>query len=219
MRPRRSGRVSDHASHLRSRHRGAERMGGTPMMSRNLRHFRVFLAVVQDRFRKRGGPALRRVAIRRHLRRLNKLDREGGGGLFQPHAERGLSLTERGRLFDARIRRADGAVLDKALAEVSPRLTLTATSTQLRALIRGERGAEFRNWRPGALGVSFAQRSPRHHPDRAGSRPSAVRTDTPSACSPRDRGRRLTTGRSPRLCRIRPGRNGPRRVRWPGRRA
>ena len=107
-------------------------MGGTPMMSRNLRHFRVFLAVVQDRS---ASGAAQRCGVSQSAvtQALNKLDREAGGGLFQ-RTRKGAFLTERGRLFDARIRRAMDR-LDKALAEVSPRLTLTATSTQLRALI------------------------------------------------------------------------------------
>jgi len=107
-------------------------MGVTTMMSRNLRHFRVFLAVAQDRS---ASAAAERCGVSQPAvtQALNKLDREAAGGLFQ-RTRKGIFLTERGRLFDARVRRAMDR-LDKALAEVSPRLTLTATSTQLRALI------------------------------------------------------------------------------------
>jgi len=64
---------------------------------------------------------------------LAKLEREAGGELFE-RTRHGFFLTERGALFEVRLRRAMQR-MDAALAEVSPRLTVTATVAQLQALI------------------------------------------------------------------------------------
>ena len=102
------------------------------MISRNLRHFRVFLAVATSR-----SPTI--AAARCNVSQpavtqsLAKLEREAGGELFE-RTRHGFFLTERGALFELRLRRAMQR-LDAALAEVSPRLIVTATVAQLQALI------------------------------------------------------------------------------------
>jgi len=102
------------------------------MISRNLRHFRVFLAVATSR-----SPTI--AAARCNVSQpavtqsLAKLEREAGGELFE-RTRHGFFLTERGALFEVRLRRAMQR-MDAALAEVSPRLTVTATVAQLQALI------------------------------------------------------------------------------------
>ncbi len=63
---------------------------------------------------------------------LRRLEEEAGGPLFTRHRT-GFQLTPRGEAFAARIRRAM-ARLDAALGDVSPRLTVTASLAQLRAL-------------------------------------------------------------------------------------
>lgn len=102
------------------------------MISRNLRHFRVFLAVAE--LRSPTGAAERcRVSQPAVTQSLNKLEAEAGGPLFD-RTRQGFFLTQRGQLLDARLRRAMSR-LDVALADVSPRLIVTATSAQLQALI------------------------------------------------------------------------------------
>ncbi|WP_425071163.1 LysR family transcriptional regulator [Sagittula sp. S175] len=102
------------------------------MLSRNLRHFRVFLAVADLQ-----SPTLAaercRVSQPAVTQSLTKLEREAGGALFD-RTRQGFFLTERGRLLDGRLRRAMER-LDVALGDVSPRLVLTASAPQLQALI------------------------------------------------------------------------------------
>lgn len=102
------------------------------MIHRNLRHLRVFLAVGELR-------SLTQASERCHVSQpavtqaLAKLERQSGGLLFA-RTRQGFFLTERGEALAARASRAF-ALLDPALAEVSPRLRLTATAAQLEALI------------------------------------------------------------------------------------
>ena len=121
------------------------------MISRNLRHFRVFLAVAELR-----SPTL---AAERCLvsqpavtQSLGKLEREAGGDLFD-RTRQGFFLTERGKIFEARIRRAM-VRLDAALSEISPRLTVTATTAQLQALIAM---TEAQNYSLAARNLGLAQ--------------------------------------------------------------
>lgn len=110
------------------------------MISRNLRHFRVFLAVADL-----GSPTLAasRCLISQPAvtQALGKLEQETGGALFD-RSRQGFFLTERGRCLDRRIRRAMGR-LDGALAEVAPRLKVTATAAQLQALIAMSEAQNF----------------------------------------------------------------------------
>lgn len=102
------------------------------MNSRNLRHFRVFLAVAELR-----SPTLAadkcRVSQPAITQCLGKLDREAGGALFD-RTRQGFFLTDRGEVIRARLRRAMDR-LDGALDAVSARLRVSATAAQLQALI------------------------------------------------------------------------------------
>ncbi len=121
------------------------------MISRNLRHFRVFLAVATL-----GSPTAAaeraRVSQPAVTQAIGKLEAAAGGPLFA-RSRQGFFLTERGRIFEARIRRAMTR-LDAALAEVSPRLAVTATASQLRALIAT---AETLNFTLAARNLGLAQ--------------------------------------------------------------
>lgn len=102
------------------------------MLSRNLRHFRLFLAVA-DLGSLTGAGARCRVSQPAVTLAIRKLENAAGGDLFDRRSS-GFFLTGRGRVFDTRIRRAM-ARLDAALTEVAPRLALTASGAQLHALI------------------------------------------------------------------------------------
>jgi LysR family transcriptional regulator of gallate degradation len=102
------------------------------MISHNLRHFRVFLAVAELRSLTLAS-ARCRVSQPAVTQSLGKVERETGQALFE-RTRQGFFLTGRGEVFEARIRRAMQR-LDAALAEVSPRLTVTVTTPQLQALI------------------------------------------------------------------------------------
>ncbi len=100
--------------------------------SRNLRHFRVFLAVAEL-----GSASLAahkcRVSQPAVTQALAKLEEQAGGALFERNRH-GFTLSERGQLLEPRLRRAV-ARLDAALAETGPRLPVTATTAQLQALV------------------------------------------------------------------------------------
>lgn len=121
------------------------------MISRNLRHFRVFLAVADS-----GSPTvaagLCRVSQPAVTQAVAKLEREAGGPLFD-RTRAGFVLTERGAVFDARLRRAM-APLDAALEEAAPRLAMTATAAQLQALIAM---VEAQNFSLAARALGLAQ--------------------------------------------------------------
>lgn len=101
-------------------------------ISRNLRHFRVFLSVAQLHSPTRAAD-LCRVSQPAVTQAIGKLEREIGALLFD-RTPNGLFLTDRGEVFASRIARAMGR-LDQAMRDVSPRLELTATVAQLQALI------------------------------------------------------------------------------------
>jgi len=107
-------------------------MSSSPRLSHNPRRFRLFLSVATLR-----APSLAAVECRVSqpavTQALNKLDLEAGGPVFD-RTRQGFFLTARGHLIEPRIRRAM-ARLDRALAETAPRLVLTTTASQLRALI------------------------------------------------------------------------------------
>jgi DNA-binding transcriptional LysR family regulator len=77
------------------------------------------------------------------------LESRAGGCVFERRA--GGLMTERGRVLLARVRRAL-ALLDPALDELAPRLRLTASSAQLRALIATVESGSF-TWAARGLGV------------------------------------------------------------------
>ncbi|MGZ9811467.1 LysR family transcriptional regulator [Pseudoroseicyclus sp. H15] len=102
------------------------------MIGQNLRHLRLFLAVAEAG--SATGAAMQQgVSQPAVTQALAKLETAAGARLFERGAE-GLSLTPAGTLLAARVRRALGR-LDTALAEIAPRLRLTATQAQLRALV------------------------------------------------------------------------------------
>ena len=102
------------------------------MISGNLRHLRVFLAVA-DLKSVTHASAQCNVSQPAVTQALNKLERDVGGALFE-RSRQGFFLTPRGVLLEKRARRAF-ALLDSAFAEASPRLRITATTAQLQALI------------------------------------------------------------------------------------
>lgn len=110
------------------------------MLSRNLRHFRVFLAVGHLRTPTAAAEQCL-VSQPAVTQALAKLEREAGGDLFK-RTRQGFFLTQRGEVVDGRLRRAM-ARLDAALTEVSPRLTVTATYAQLQALIAMSEAQSF----------------------------------------------------------------------------
>lgn len=102
------------------------------MISRNLRHLRLVVAVADT-------GSLTLAADQLHVSQpavtqaIGKLERESGGILFD-RTRQGLFVTPRGAALIRRFKRAF-ALLDPALGDVSPRLRLTATSAQLQALV------------------------------------------------------------------------------------
>lgn len=107
---------------------------------RNLRHLRVFVAVVDN-------GTVTAAAENCHISQpavtqaLNKLERATGLSLFNrsPH---GLFVSETGKLLVTRVRRAF-AYLDPALSELAPRLCVTITTAQLQALIAVREAENF----------------------------------------------------------------------------
>ncbi|MBP0482156.1 LysR family transcriptional regulator [Sagittula salina] len=110
------------------------------MLSRNLRHFRLFLAVAELRSLTAAAERAR-ISQPAVTQSLNKLEKDTGGALFERNRQ-GVFLTERGRVFESRLRCAMDR-LDAALREVSPRLVLTATAAQLEALIAASEAQNF----------------------------------------------------------------------------
>lgn len=109
-------------------------------MIRNLRHLRVFLEVLDTTSVTRAAQAynLSQPAV---TQAIGKLEAAAGLPLFR-HMPQGLFATDAGLALGARIRRALQR-LDAAATAVSPRLTLTATSSQLRALIAVREAENF----------------------------------------------------------------------------
>lgn len=110
------------------------------LITRNLRHFRVFLAVA-DVGSLTSAARLCNVSQPAVTQTLRKLEVYAGGPLFH-RMPQGHLLTERGDVFMGRIKRAMSR-LDAALAEVSPRLVRTATASQLQALVAVSEAQNF----------------------------------------------------------------------------
>lgn len=102
------------------------------MISRNLRHLRVFLAVLEMRSLTLAS-ARTRISQPAVTQALAKLEDQARGPLFD-RTRQGVFATERGEVLGVRVARAFGR-LDPVLAALSPRLCLTASSSQLSALI------------------------------------------------------------------------------------
>lgn len=101
-------------------------------MKANLRHLRVFLAVVRMGSVTRAAEACN-VTQPAVTQATAKLERLAGTPLFR-RSPQGVFATPAGEALTERVRRAF-AYLDPALAELAPRLKITATTAQLQALI------------------------------------------------------------------------------------
>lgn len=101
-------------------------------MKPNLRHLRVFLAVADHGSITRAAE-IGLVSQPAVTQAVAKLERAAEARLFD-RTPRGLFPTEAGAALAHRVRRAF-ALLDPALDAVAPRLRLTATASQLEALI------------------------------------------------------------------------------------
>ena len=101
-------------------------------MKANLRHLRVFLAVVEHSSITRAADACH-VSQPAVTQTIRKLEADFGAALFQ-RTPQGLYPTEAGQTLAGRVQRAFD-ILDPALADLAPRLRLTATTPQLHALI------------------------------------------------------------------------------------
>jgi LysR family transcriptional regulator, regulator for genes of the gallate degradation pathway len=109
-------------------------------MKSNLRHLRVFLSVARTGSVTRASEDAR-VSQPAVTQALGKLERLAGQPLFLRRPT-GLFPTRAGELLAARVTRAF-ALLDPALTEIAPRLTLTATTAQLLALIATREAENF----------------------------------------------------------------------------
>lgn len=111
-----------------------------PMMDANLRHLRIFLAVVADGSITRAADACN-VSQPAATQAIAKLEIEAGSALFTRTAH-GLFPTDAGKVLRNRTSRAFER-LDTQLAEIAPRLILTATRAQLQALIAAVEAQNF----------------------------------------------------------------------------
>ncbi len=110
------------------------------MMSRNLRHLRLFATVAELK-------SLTMASERWHLSQpavtqaIKKLERDTGGPLFErkPH---GFFLTPRGEVLLKRVESAIG-IIDPVLGDISPRLRISLTYAQLQALVAVSESENF----------------------------------------------------------------------------
>lgn len=102
------------------------------LISRNLRHFRLLLAVAETGSLTFSAE-LANVSQPAVTQAIGKLEREAGGPLFD-RTRQGFFATPRGLVLADRLRRAFDR-LDPALEDVAPRLKLTATWAQLQSLV------------------------------------------------------------------------------------
>lgn len=101
-------------------------------MKQNLRHLRVFVNVARESSVTRAAEMcnLSQPAV---TQAIAKLERLAGQPLFH-HGVQGLFVNEAGEMLGRRVERAL-SFLDHAMASCSPRLSLTATTAQLSALV------------------------------------------------------------------------------------
>ncbi|TRW96508.1 LysR family transcriptional regulator [Paracoccus sp. M683] len=102
------------------------------MLVGNLRHLRVFLGVAESGSVTKAAAAgfVSQPAV---TQAIAKLECEAGAPLFL-RTQQGLFPTEAGQVLRRRVARAL-AMLDAAIGDIAPRLTITATRSQLQALI------------------------------------------------------------------------------------
>jgi DNA-binding transcriptional LysR family regulator len=109
-------------------------------LTANLRHLRLFLAVAGHGSitRAAGAGLVSQPAV---TQAMAKLEREAGAPILL-RTPQGLFPTEAGQALARRVARAF-ALLDPALDAIAPRLRLTATVAQLRALVAMNETANF----------------------------------------------------------------------------
>ncbi|KKX33121.1 LysR family transcriptional regulator [Rhizobium sp. LC145] len=110
------------------------------VLQQNLRHLRVFLAVVETGSATRAAE-LCHVSQPAVTQALSKIERSIGISLFD-RTTQGLFSNRAGQQLATRVRRAFG-YLDPALTDLSPRLRITATSAQLQALVAVRESENF----------------------------------------------------------------------------
>ncbi|MDO6966870.1 LysR family transcriptional regulator [Rhizobium alvei] len=102
------------------------------MITRNLRHLRLFVAVAELKTLT-AASAVFNLSQPAVTQAIGKLERETGGPLFD-RTSHGFFLTQRGSVLHQRIRSAF-SLLDPVLGDIAPRLKLTLSYAQLQALI------------------------------------------------------------------------------------
>lgn len=110
------------------------------MISRNLRHFRLIIAVADLGSLTRASEVCY-VSQPAVTQAISKIEHEVGGAIFE-RTRSGFFLTPRGEVLVARLRRAF-ELLEPALIDVSPRLRLRVTHAQLQALIAVKEAENF----------------------------------------------------------------------------
>lgn len=113
---------------------------GRTMITSNLRHLRLFIAVVDLRTLTAAADAcgVTQPAATHALHRLEGL---AGGALISRTAN-GVFLTDRGQVLVARVRRAFD-LLDPALSDIAPQLPRRVTLPQLQALVATAEAENF----------------------------------------------------------------------------
>ncbi|MHB0954650.1 MAG: LysR family transcriptional regulator [Allorhizobium sp.] len=110
------------------------------MISRNLRHLRLFAAVAELK-------SLTLTSEKWHISQpavtqaINKLERDAGGTLFE-RSRHGFFLTPRGEVLLKRVESAF-ALLDPVLNDISPRLRMSLSYAQLQALVTVSESENF----------------------------------------------------------------------------
>ncbi len=110
------------------------------MISRNLRHLRLFAAVAELK-------SLTLASEKWHISQpavtqvINKLERETDGALFE-RSRHGFFLTLRGEVLLTRVKGAF-ALLDPVLNDISPRLRMSLSYAQLQALVAVSESENF----------------------------------------------------------------------------
>lgn len=110
------------------------------LLKQNLRHLRVFLSVAETTSVTRASE-LNHISQPAVTQAVAKLEVAADASLFT-RTSHGLFATPAGGLLAQRVRRAF-SYLDPALSDLSPRLKMTATSSQLQALIAVREAENF----------------------------------------------------------------------------
>lgn len=122
-------------------------------MKPNIRHLRVFLAA-HDSGSLTQAAGLCHVSQPAVTQSIHKLEEQLGSRLFD-RTPQGLFATEAGAILAVRVRRALG-LLDAALGDLTPRMRITTTTSQLKALVAA---VETENFTLAARRLNLAQPS------------------------------------------------------------